>query len=87
MPRYYFNLHNDVDSLDDEGRDLPDLASARRAAAEDARHMAAESLRHGHLNLAHFVEVTDEHGQSLIKVTFGEVVTISGQSDAEKTAK
>ena len=86
MPRYFFNLYNDVDSTDEEGREWPDLDSARRAAVEDARHMAAESLRHGHLNLSHFVEVTVENRQVLFKVTFGEVVTITSDSDAEKTA-
>ncbi len=76
MPRYFFHLHNDVDSHDEEGRELPDLAAARCAAAEDARHMAAESVRSGHLDLAHFVEVTDENSKPLLRVTFGEVVTI-----------
>ena len=35
---------------------------------------------------APFVEVTDENRQVLFKVTFGEVVTITSDSDAEKTA-
>jgi hypothetical protein len=76
VPRYFFHLHNDVETHDEEGRDLADIDAARRAAEEDARHMAAESVRGGCLPLGHFVEVADEDGQSLFRVTFGEVVKI-----------
>jgi hypothetical protein len=76
MPRYFFHLHNDLDVRDEEGRELPDIESALRAAGEDARTMAAESVRMGHLNLAHFVEVTGPDGRPLFRVTLGEVVEI-----------
>jgi hypothetical protein len=76
VPRFFFHLHNDLDTCDEEGRDLPDLAAARSAAEEDARHMAAESVREGRLNTSHFVEVSGDDGQSLLRVTFGEVVKI-----------
>ena len=49
MPRYFFHLHNDLDVRDEEGRELPDIESALRAAGEDARTMAAESVRMGTL--------------------------------------
>ena len=76
MPRYFFHLHNDYDTHDDEGRELSDLHAARRCAEEDARAMAAESVRDGHLNLSHFVEVADEGGAPFFRVTFGEVVRL-----------
>jgi hypothetical protein len=38
--------------------------------------MAAESVREGRLNTSHFVEVSGDDGQSLLRVTFGEVVKI-----------
>ena len=78
MPRYFFHLHNDVDALDDEGRELPNVDAARRCAEEDARQMAGESARHGHIDRAHYVEVADDTGNSLFRVTFGEVVRIIG---------
>ena len=78
MPRYFFHLHNDLEVVDDEGRDLPGLEAARRAAEDDARQMASESVRQGHLDLAHFVEVTGDDGHPLFRVKFGEVVRIIG---------
>ena len=76
MPRYFFHLHNDLDVRDEEGRDLPDIETAHSVAEDDARTMAAESVRMGHLTLAHFVEVTGQEGRPLFRVTFGEVVEI-----------
>ena len=76
MPRYYFHLYNDVETHDEEGRDLASIDAARRAAEEDARHMAAESVRSGRLQLDHFVEVAAENGEPLFRVTFGDVVEI-----------
>ena len=76
MPRYYFHLHNDLDTVDDEGRELRDLATARRIAEQDAREMAAQSVRDGRLNLGHYVEVTDERGEPVVRVRFGEAVAI-----------
>jgi hypothetical protein len=84
VPRYFFHLHNDVDTLDDEGREFPDLESVRRAAQSDARQMAAESVMAGHLNLSHFIEVTDKSEQAVLRVTFGEVVTIIPESECGK---
>lgn len=78
MPRYFFHLHNDVDARDDEGRELPDERAARDAAEEDARQMAGESARNGHIDRRHYVEVADDAGNPLFRVTFGEVVTIIG---------
>lgn len=78
MPRFYFHLHNDVDTFDEEGRDLPDVDAARRAAMLDARSMAAESVRLGHLDPSHYVAVTDENGDTLFCMSFREAVRIIG---------
>ncbi|MDP4539133.1 hypothetical protein Q9K01_05805 [Qipengyuania sp. DY56-A-20] len=75
--RFYFHLHNDVHTVDEEGRELPDAGAAFAEARDEARAMAAESVRHGTLDLSHHVAVTDESGAVLFKVTFGEVVAIS----------
>ena len=80
MPRYFFHLQNDEFVRDDEGRDLPGIDAARRAAEADARTMAAESVRSGILNLAHFVEVEGEDGKALFRVSFGDAVEVSGSS-------
>jgi len=78
MPRYFFHLYNGLATTDEEGRELPDAGSARRAAEREAREMAAQSVQsHGHLDLAHYVEVTDERGQVVARVRFGEAVTVT----------
>ena len=79
MTRFYFHLYNDIVSKDEEGRELPDVDIARHDAREDARGMAAESVREGELNLDHYVEVADDTGETLFRVTFGEVVRVTGQ--------
>lgn len=49
MPRFYFHLYNDAVAMDEEGRVLPDLDSARAAAVKEAREMMTESVLEGHL--------------------------------------
>lgn len=45
MPKYYFNLHNDGQSVpDDEGLELEDDAIAKREAMESLRDLVADSL-------------------------------------------
>ncbi|HYD23369.1 MAG TPA: hypothetical protein VEB68_01125 [Croceibacterium sp.] len=78
MPRYFFHLHNDLDSYDDEGREMDDAVQARRCAEQDARDMAAEGVRAGELNRSHHVDVTDAGGTLLFSVRFGEVVRVVG---------
>jgi hypothetical protein len=60
MPRYYFHLFNDVTSIDEEGVELPNDAVALQRGADNARHMAADSVLHGHLILDHRIEVQRE---------------------------
>lgn len=76
MPKFYFNLYNDVTSIDEEGLELPNAALALQRAAAIAREMAAESVRQGHLVLEHRLEVTDESGETVGAVYFRDVVRI-----------
>lgn len=73
MPRYYFDLRNDVDVDDEEGRELPDMEAVRAAALAEAREMIAESVHTGRLHLGHRIQVRDE---------FGTVVHITRFADA-----
>lgn len=75
---FYFHLHNDIHTVDEEGCELPDAEAARAQAEDEARVMAAESVRSGHLDLSHYVEVADESGETLFKVRFGDVVCVRG---------
>jgi len=76
MPHFYFHVHNDVEAIDPEGRELPDLDAAREAATRDAREMAAEMVMQGRLHLGHCIEVTDGKGAPVMTVTFGDVIEI-----------
>ena len=76
MPRYFFHLHNDLETRDEEGLELPDLAAARGVAEHEARAMAAQSFANGQLRLHHSIEVTDANGATLLTLRFGEVVEI-----------
>ena len=63
---------------DDEGCDLPDLAAAIDHARVNARALAAESVKHGALDLSHFIDVLHSDHRPVARITFGEVVRISG---------
>ena len=79
MPRYFFHIHNDEHVLDEEGQVFPDNAAARECALEGARDLVCMSVKNGHLNLDHYLDVADEAGQVLFSVTFREAFTIEGQ--------
>lgn len=78
MPRYFFHVFNDVITLDKEGAELADLAAAREYAVESARALVCESVKHGHLNLDHRIEIADEADARKMTVTFREAFTIEG---------
>jgi hypothetical protein len=76
VPRYFFHLFNDETVLDDEGKELPTDAAAIEEAALNARVMAADSVRHGHLVLDHRIEVACEDGRTVGTVRFRDVVRV-----------
>jgi hypothetical protein len=78
MPRFFFHVFNDEITIDEEGRELPDLAAARAWAVEDARSLVCESVRNGHLNLEHRIEIADETGAPRMTVTFREAFALEG---------
>lgn len=78
MPRFYFNLRNDLVVDDEEGLELPDLAAAREYALFNARSIAAENVHKGKLNLSHRIEITDDDKQVLATVSFADAVTVEG---------
>jgi hypothetical protein len=77
MPRFYFHLLNDVDALDDEGKELPNLEAAREVARRNARFTAAETLKEqGRLVLSHRIQIEDADGKVLDTVYFSDVLNI-----------
>ena len=78
VPRFFFDLHDDMIAQDEEGMELSGPSAARERAIRSARDMACAEVLSGHLNLRHFIEVRDESGASVAKIRFGEAVEVEG---------
>lgn len=77
MPRYYFDIYNGDITLDPEGYELADDAAAKATAIIEARALAADTVRHGHLVGHHRIEITDADRNPIASVRFDEAVKIS----------
>lgn len=76
MPLYFFNIREGTSLIDDpEGSDLPDAAAAHAYAVKAARALLSDEVHRGRLPLGHAIEVTDERGEAVLRVTFGDSVT------------
>lgn len=76
MARYYFHLQNGIYTEDEEGRECASFEMVRDAALSEARAMASSNVGDGHLILSHAVTVTDERGQQVLVVRFGDAVEV-----------
>ena len=76
MSRYYFNLFDDVVTVDDEGLELPDIAAARREAIRSARSLMAEQVMRGRFCLACRIEVEDEDRRPVLVLPFADAVLV-----------
>jgi hypothetical protein len=79
MPVYLFHIRNSEHTDDEEGTDLPDLAAARDHALEGARDLVCADIKKGWLNLDHYIEVADQSGTLLFRLTFREAFQIEGR--------
>ncbi|HEV2866811.1 MAG TPA: hypothetical protein VGX37_09860 [Allosphingosinicella sp.] len=78
VPRFFFNLYDDVVSVDDQGVELPDVAAAREEALRGARELICDQVRNGRLNLRHRIEVEDEDRRPVLTLPFGAALEIEG---------
>ena len=76
VPRYFFNVYDDVGARDEEGVELPDEAAARLQALVGARDLMAAQVKRGYLARSHWIEVLDDHGEAHFTLTFGEAVNM-----------
>jgi hypothetical protein len=77
VTRFYLNVYNDSISLDDEGIERPSLAEATAEAIDGARGLEAESIVAGcPINPDHRVEITNENGDVLHTVRFGDMIDL-----------
>jgi hypothetical protein len=76
-PCYYFDLHNDLDALDPEGRQLPSLDAAKADAVREAHTMMQVSVEEtGRIDLRHHIDVRDEYGAIVYVLHFEDAVTV-----------
>jgi hypothetical protein len=77
MPRYYFDLRDDIDVDDPEGRVLPDVDSALVHAKKEAQEMVVACVAEGRqVDLQHSIRVRDEDGDVKVVVHFSEAARI-----------
>lgn len=77
MPRFYFHLHDGVEVSDEEGAYFSNVESAREEAVKSVREILAEEvMQRGQLPLSDQIEVFDESGTSVFKMTFEDAVEI-----------
>lgn len=76
MPRYFFNVYDDVVAPDEEGQELPNLQAARLSAIAGARDLVTAQVKHGYMVRSHWIDVIDEQGAVVLSVTFGEAVEV-----------
>lgn len=77
VPHYFFDLLNDVDAPDPEGKELPDLGAAIDEALKDARELIAASVQQdGTIDLRHHINIRGENGDVLHTLWFDEALTV-----------
>jgi hypothetical protein len=77
VPHYFFDLHNDLDVLDPEGRECADLAAAKDNVLKEARAMLQVSIGEtGKIDLRHHIDVRDESGAVVHVLHFEDAVTV-----------
>lgn len=79
MPRYHFDVDNGGGfAKDEEGRELPDLETARAEALAGARSLIADDVTNGHLDLSGRLDVRNGEGTLLFSLPFSEAVRVTG---------
>jgi hypothetical protein len=77
VPHYFFDLQNDFEARDPEGKELPDLLTAIGEALKDARELLAASVKQdATIDLLHRINVRGENGDALRTVWFEDALTV-----------
>ena len=77
MPRFFFHLRSPETFLEDEiGLELPDIGHVKAEAQQGARDVMAEDLRAGRIIDHHSFEICDEGGETVLVVTFRDMVLL-----------
>ena len=76
MPRFFFNVYDDVVAIGDEGIILPNLDAARLQALVEARSLMADQVTRGYIIRSHWIDVLDEAGVVVLHLPFGDAIEI-----------
>ena len=76
MPRFYFNLRNEISVEDEEGKELDDAEQAREMAVVSARSIMAEGVRYGRLVLSDEIDILDAQGVKILTLPFRDAIRI-----------
>jgi len=75
MPRYFFHIYDDAETLDLEGLDLASHEAAIAVARHELARLAADELKHqGQVNTAMRIDVTLTGGQMVASVHFDDLL-------------
>lgn len=84
MPRYRFNLLNDIAyTVDEEGIDLPDLAAMRAHATGMIGNLVRDELQRGDTSIHLAVMVDDEDGTRIANFRSVTTLVVSSNPFAE----
>jgi hypothetical protein len=76
MPRFFFNVFDDLDAIDEEGMELRDVAAAEAFAMKAIRELIKEQVDSGRINLGHRIDIEDEHRRLTKRLPFAAAVAI-----------
>jgi hypothetical protein len=76
MPRYFFDLYNEMNVRDDEGQEFPDLETAKSQALKQVRKLIGGLIvENGRIDLLHHLKLRDEAGNVVHRVEFDDAVS------------
>jgi hypothetical protein len=77
MPRVYFHLFNSGGRFaDEEGREVPDLGTARALAMQEIRSILSDEAKQGKVDLRGRIEITGDDDAALGVVLFSDAVDL-----------
>ena len=74
--RYFFHLHDELETFDDEGLDLPNDDAARAVAVKIVRELICDDVRAGRIALDHRIDIANEAGAIIDVVRFRDGVQV-----------
>ena len=78
MARLYFDLHECGDiTIDEEGQEVADLATARMLAVRSARDIIRADVLDGRLCLQGVIVVREPGGKTVMTLAFGDAVAVT----------